>query len=109
MIEYSQNYDISMVRGDTLPFDVEIQDYEGEVDDFAMTCRATPNAVAAIFKKDLEDGISVLDNTYTVRVAPEDTASLDPGVYYYDIQVTIDSDVFTPIKGKLYIDWDVTR
>ncbi len=109
MIEYTKTYDISMVRGDTLPFSVEITDFTGTVTGVAMSCRTAPNAPSVVFKKDLNDGVTASGDVYSVRVAPADTASLEPGVYYYDIEVTIGSDVYTPIKGKLYLDWDVSR
>lgn len=114
MIEYTQKMDISMVRGDTLTFGVETIGLSETVDQMAMTCRTAPNASEYIFMKTLEDGIVPGETEddrmiYTVRVAPEDTADISPGVYYYDIQMIVDEDEYTPVKGKLYIDWDVTR
>ena len=41
---------------------------------------------------------------------PEDTANLDPGEYDFDIAVkTNTNEVYTVMKGKIDIEYDVTR
>lgn len=100
---------ISMVRGDTLAFGIEIEGLEQDLDSAHFSCKESYSATSYIFHKTLEDGISkVSDGQYRVRVAPEDTQGIDAGNYYYDLQIGVNSDVFTIMKGSLTIEPDVT-
>lgn len=104
-------YDIEMVRGDTLEFTAKIEDFTGTVSAVSFGCRV--NALDTgnyVFQKTLGSGITSLGNgEYDVRVAPADTASLTPGLYDYDLQFTIGSDVYTPMLGKLRLLADTTH
>jgi hypothetical protein len=43
-----------------------------------------------------------------ITVPSSATSSLTPGEYYYDIKCTdADGNIFTPVKGPLYIGWEV--
>ena len=70
-----------------------------------------------VFQKILNNGITK-DNTqstetvkvYKIRVEASDTETLEYGDYYYDLQLVANTDdVFTPIRGALKINWDITR
>ena len=103
---------ICMVRGDTLAFGIEIDGLEQDLDTVFFTCKANydDTDANAVFKKSLGSGIEkVSDGQYRVRVAPEDTANVDPGMYYYDLELGVNSDIFTVLRGTLRINWDVTR
>lgn len=101
---------LTMVRGDTLSFGFE---YDGTTQDLAtafFTCRKSFNSEQVIFQKSLGHGITKSDTgKYIVRVAPSDTRYLEAGAYYYDLQVSINGDVFTPLKGALIIENDATH
>ena len=104
MVNY---YDIEMVRGDTLEFYVEVDNYTGTISAVAMTCRNEFDV--AIFTKTLSDGITLVSaGKYKIRVAPADTNGKTIGLYRYDIQFTIGSDKYTPLVGKLRLIEDVT-
>ena len=45
---------------------------------------------------------------YNFRIAPEKTQNLEDGIYFYDIQIGIDNDIYTTQKGKLKLTWEVT-
>lgn len=101
---------ILMVRGDTLAFNVEILDEDGQpvlVDTAEMVCKKKPSDDEAVFRKTLGSGISQTDELLTVRVAPSDTSEADAGRYFYDFRVGIDSDVYTLMIGILTIEQDV--
>lgn len=106
---------ITMVRGDTLALGIELYDDDGELltDDLTgayFSCKADSDDEEYVFQKSLSDGISKRSTgVYSVRVAPEDTEDLEAGVYYYDLEIQISSDVYTPIKGKLTLETDITR
>lgn len=105
---------ITMVRGDTLAFGVEI---EGNTQDLAtayFTCKKDIDSDEYLFQKSLEDGIKKEETgensiTYKVRVAPEDTENLEVGKYHYDLQIGLNGDIYTVMIGILDIVWDVTR
>lgn len=105
-----------MTRGDTLYIGIKVTPWEAveelpSVDAAYFTVRDSWTG-AQQFQKSLSDGITVGTETdfetVLCRVAPEDTASLTPGQYVYDYQLTLSGDVFTPFKGALTIGPDAT-
>lgn len=106
-----ENKNITMTRGDTLSFNVEITDQNGdiiEVDSADFTCKKVSTDESNIFHKALGTGILQDAECITVRVAPEDTRNVDAGRYFYDMQIGIGQDIFTILKGVLEIEQDVT-
>ena len=103
---------ITMTRGDTLSFGIEIDDQNGEaldIDDAYFTCKQNYTDDENVFQKSIGDGITRADaGQYIVRIAPEDTESIEAGKYFYDMQVGMNGDVFTIMKGVLEIELDVT-
>ena len=107
-----QNEIITMVRGDTVAFAVSIEDQFGnplDVDSAHLTCKKNLTDAEPIFEKQLDRGIERADaGAYTVRIAPSDTKNVEAGQYFYDLQVGLNTDVFTILKGVIDIEWDVT-
>ena len=102
---------ITMVRGDTLSFGLSIDGLDGQdLETAFFTCKSNKSNVSNVFQKSLGNGISKLDDgEYVVRVAPEDTANVEAGKYFYDLQIGLNSDVFTILHGILEITQDVTH
>ena len=102
---------ITMIKGDTLSFNVEVFDQAGQpltVDSAYFTCKKNINGTAHAFQKSLGHGITYEDDLLVVRVAPSDTESLEAGRYFYDLQLGVGDDVYTPMIGILTIEQDVT-
>ena len=106
---------LEMIRGDTLQFGIGIEFDEAtqELESVFFSCKKNYDDDETIFQKKLGDGISFLKADgnklyYIVRVAPEDTENIEAGHYYYDLQIGINSDVFTVLIGTLKIHNDVT-
>jgi hypothetical protein len=100
-----------MVKGDTLAFNVQVFDDEGNpvtVDSAFMTCKKRPSDTEKVFQKSLNNGIEQSDGLTLVRVAPEDTKEVDEGEYFYDLQIGVDDDVFTLMIGVLTLEQDIT-
>lgn len=100
---------ITMVSGDTLCFNVIVKDQNGDpVTVDGATFKAKKNLLlsTANISKSLGDGITQDDGVITVRLAPTDTADLE-GFYYYDMDITVNSDRFTLLRGMLQIEIDV--
>lgn len=102
---------ITMVKGDTLSFGIELADETGapvDITDAVFVARKTYNATASVFEKTLGNGITKVDEgIYSVRVAPEDTADNDAGRYYYQFKVMKNSDVYTIMRGIIELEPEV--
>lgn len=100
---------LDMVRGDTLAFGFELEGI-AEVDAAYFSVKNTITDDEYLIHKTLGNGIAkVEDGKYSVRVAPSDTHDLEVGSYYYDLQISVNDDIYTVLNGKLNIEADVTR
>lgn len=108
--------DINIVKGDSLSFGFTLTGLEGAtVTAVSFSCKETPDSGEDLFTANLDNGGTWKDSatasgaTYGVRIAPEYTDNLPAGRYFYDLEVRINEDVFTFMKGRLNIEYDVTR
>ena len=100
---------LTMTRGDTGTFGLEIEGAGQDLDTAFFSVRKDWQG-DLVFQKTLSDGVSKIDDgQYAIRIAPEDTQTLDVGEYVYDFQIGANGDVFTLLRGILVIEWDVTR
>jgi len=105
---------IKITRGDSrgIPFAVKDKT-TGDLqtlDAAYFSVKENPDDADYVFQKSLSDGITQLtDGSYYVKIAPADTANLTKQKYYYDLEITIGEDVYTPRKGYLDVKWDITR
>lgn len=105
-----KNTKISMVRGDTLSFGIELEGLDQDLDSIYFSCKASYSDTNYIFQKSLGNGIQkVATGQYTIRVAPIDTVDVNIGVYCYDLEIRVNSEVYTIMRGPLEILGDVTR
>lgn len=103
MFSISDN-EIRITRGDTAKIDLEIKDSNGdpyvreEGDVVKFTVKAAPTDLQYVIQKTIDE-----ENTFTIE--PEDTAKLNYGVYFYDVQVTLakDDSVCTIITPSQFI------
>lgn len=105
--------DIDMIRGDTLNIQFEIEadepiNYASEDFNVTFSVKQAATDNAYVFQKHKSAVTEIAENTFVLRVAPEDTESLTPGYYYYDLQLNIKTDVFTIALGYLQIIRDIT-
>lgn len=107
--------DIDMVKGDSLEFAFQLQGLEGAEPNFTFSC-ALSYYDSPLFTVDDEDGITresydaVKDiATYTIRVAPNKTEALDLNRYYYDLEMRLDDEVITLMRGRLTLVYEVTK
>lgn len=104
------NYQIDMVRGDSLSFGLEFEGLGQNLDSADFTVKKDDSDATVLIHKDLTDGISKTeDYKYIVRLAPEDTANLDAGYYHFDMQVGVNTDIFTIMLGILVLEQGVTE
>lgn len=108
--------DIIFVKGDTLSFNFQIQGLEGATPDaIIFSCAEYPNETA-IFTSEIGDGVELEEYnaekdiaTYSVRVDPNKTKGLDVARYYYDLELRINNDVITLMRGRLTLLYEVTK
>ena len=107
---------LEMIKGDTLSFafEIEFDDEPQKLEKADFSCKTNFDDDDVLFHKELEKGINLAKQErnklyYIVRVAPEDTKNLETGMYYYDLSIELNGDVFTIINGALRIESDVTR
>lgn len=104
---------IDLIRGDTLNIQFEIKadtvlNLESENFGVTFSLKQAASDTGYVFQKKKDAVSEIADNTFILRVAPEDTQSLIPGWYYYDLQLTIEDDVYTIALGKLQLIRDIT-
>lgn len=115
-MNYYKN-DIRHIKGDTYQSAFKVEDLGQNLDSAFFTCRDNLNDNSEIlFEKNLNDGISLVKydeendiREYAVRVDPADTRNLQTGTYYYDLQIGVNEDIFTIMRGRFIIEQDSSR
>ena len=103
---------ITMVKGDTLSFGVEIRDQNGDlmdIDEAVFVAKKNYNSETAVFEETLGNGITRDSiGRYAVRVAPEDTEDAEAGWYYYGFRVGKNGDIYTIMRGIIELEPEVS-
>lgn len=108
-----KNFEV--IRGDTLAFSVEIGFDEKPNDLKEIVFTAKRNADDGnVFQKRLNQGIEKVATVgnklyYRIRVSPFDTIKLEAGFYHYDLEIHINSDIFTILNGLLIVENEITE
>ena len=108
---------LDMIRGDTLSFAIEIGFDESpqKLDSAFFSVKKNIDDDSYMLQKSIaNNGIEYVKTDgnslyYRVRVAPEDTKNIAEGTYFYDLQIGINDDIFTVLKGAIRVEGDVTR
>lgn len=107
--------DIDMVKGDTLAFNFQVRGLDGAEPTFTFTCREHYNG-DMLFNCESGQGIEQVDYdeyndlaTFAVWVDPVKTKDLDLARYYYDLEMQVDRDVLTLMRGRLTLLYEVTK
>lgn len=99
---------IKMVAGDTFSFGFEIKGVT-ILDTAFFSCKRNYQDEYYVFQKQLGNGITGgEDGKHIVRIAPEDTENLSAGMYCYDLEVGVNDDVYTILRGNFEIVSDIT-
>ena len=111
------NNDIRHIKGDTYSCAFTIEDLEQNLESAKFTCRDSLNDNSnVLFQKTLNNGITLVENDtvnnikkYAVRVPPDNTKDLQAGTYFYDLEIGVNDDIFTIMKGRFIIEQDSSR
>lgn len=111
---------LSLTRGDSENYGITFKKADGTLYNIKnwtvfftlKTNWALPDAQASLQKiyTTFDDTTSGTSGSANIALLPADTADLDPGEYDFDIAVCTDqSKVYTVLKGKLDLEYDVTK
>jgi hypothetical protein len=110
--------EITMVRGDSMAFNFQLQGLKGSTpNNIKFTCKEHYDDDTGYFMQSLNGGGITLIGydaqtdtaTYCCRVRPDQTVNLVPARYYYDLELEVGNDVFTLMKGRLTVEYDVSN
>lgn len=115
-MNYYKN-NIRHIKGDTYSSAMTIEGLGQDLQSAYFTCRESLNDDAEIiFEKSLNNGISLVEydaendiRKYAIRVDPRDTKNVQAGTYYYDLQVGINTDIFTIMRGQFVLEQESAR
>lgn len=103
------NKNFDLIKGDTLAFVFEIEDFNDDLSTCYFSCKRNINDENYAFQKSLNNGITKIETgKYKVRVAPGDTKNLLTGSYYYDLQIGVGEDVYTILIGQINLKKEIT-
>lgn len=101
-------YNIKMVKGDTESFGFELEGVEN-LDAAFFSCKRNSQDENYLFQRSLNNGITKrTENQYVVRINPDNTALLEPGQYWYDLEIIKNGDIFTIFRGILELLPEIT-
>lgn len=108
---------IRHVKGTTYSCGFVVEDLGQDLDTIYFTCRAGQNDDSEVlFEVELNDGITLVEydsetdtRKYAIRVAPELTQDLQTGTYFYGLQIGVNNDKFTIMRGNFTLEQDATR
>lgn len=101
-------YNIKMVKGDTESFGFELEGVEN-LDAAYFSCKRNSQDENYLFQRSLNNGITKrAENQYVVRITPDNTALLEPGQYWYDLEISKNGDIFTIFRGILELLPEIT-
>lgn len=109
--------DIAIVQGDTCSFGFQIQGLGGQRPSaINFSCKEKVEDEDSLFRVALTNNIDERSYdserdilTYGVRIPPALTHNIPLGRYFYDLQAVVNGDVITLMKGRLSIDYQITR
>lgn len=111
---FKNNLNLEMTKGDTFSFGIKIADLGQVIDTAYFSVKNNFDDDTSLFQKTIGNGIE-LDHTegddyyYSVRIAPNDTKNLEPKKYYYDLEINVNNDTFTILKGILDVSFDISN
>ena len=107
----TQKIFLQMIKGDTLSLGFTVDGLTADLDEVYFSCRTEYGSPTYVFQASLTGGqvTKVATGQYLVTVPPSNTANVAPGDYVYDLEVTLGTNVFTPLIGTLKIDWGVSE
>ena len=91
-------------KGDQFSFTVTFKNLTEDLTTFAFGVKLNYADSTRIITKTLGNGITKLDTgKYQIDLLPDETDALLPDLYVYDLRMTLETVVYTPLYGYLNI------
>ena len=91
-------------QGDQFSFTITFKNLTEDLTTFIIGVKRNYEDSTMLITKGLGTGITKIDTgKYRVDFTPAETKALSPDFYVYDLRMTLDSVVFTPLYGYLNI------
>ena len=91
-------------QGDQFSFTVTFTNLHANLTTFEMGVKKDYNDDKMLVTKSLGKGISkIATGKYRIDFTPQETQALSPDLYLYDLRLSIDTTVYTPLYGYLNI------
>ena len=93
----------SVKQGDQFSFTVTFTNLTEDLTTFNLGVKLDYGA-QMLLQKSLGNGITkIATGKYKIDFTPEETAALQPNYYVYDLRMTLEDIVYTPLYGYLII------
>lgn len=106
---FSKSYAMDTLNTDTgvkTPIDISNKIVTGQI-------RLSPDSIDAIdFTTAITDGGSGVENTFTLSLTSQQTTTMRPGTWQYDVQladITNPDEVTTVLKGNFIVRAEITQ
>ena len=91
-------------QGDQFSFTITFTNLTEDLTTFTMGVKREYTDATMLITKSIGNGITKLETgKYQINFTPSETASLSPNIYVYDLRMTLDTVVYTPLYGYLNI------
>lgn len=91
-------------RGDAFSFTVTFKNLTEDLTTFTLGVKLNYEDETMLVTKSLGNGITKLETgKYQIDFTPAETGALSPNFYVYDLRMTLENIVFTPLYGYLNI------
>ena len=91
-------------QGDQFSFTITFKNLTEDLTTFIIGVKRNYDDTTMLITKGLGTGITKIDTgKYRVDFTPDETKALSPDFYVYDLRMTLDTVVFTPLYGYLNI------
>ena len=95
-------------QGDSFSFTVTFKNLTEDLTTFQMGVKRNYGDAIMLITKSLGNGITKLETgKYEIDLSPTETGALTPDIYVYDLRMTLENIVFTPLFGCLNIQESV--
>lgn len=92
-------------QGDQFSFTVTFKNLQEDLTTFTMGVKKNYSDTTMLITKSLGNGITkIATGKYRIDFTPAETNALNPDFYVYDLRLTLDTMVFTPLYGCLIIE-----
>ena len=91
-------------QGDAFSFTVTFKNLAEDLTTFTLGVKLNYQDETMLITKSLGNGITKLETgKYQIDFTPAETGALSPDFYVYDLRMTLENIVFTPLYGYLNI------